>query len=94
MTNGTFTFRVDEKLKEEAIQLFESLGMSLSSAINIFLKQSVLKKKFPCSIDLDIIKGYENTYPQGFFDLFGSGKDLDIEEPKELSFEMDKREDM
>ena len=89
MTNGTFTFRVDEKLKEEAIQLFEPLGMSLSSAINI-----VLKKKFPCSIDLDIIKGYENTYPQGFFDLFGSGKDLDIEEPKELSFEMDKREDM
>lgn len=92
MTNGTFTFRIDEKLKEEATQLYESLGMSLSSAINIFLKQSVLKKKFPCSIDLEVINGYENTYPKGFFDLFGSGKDLDIVEPKELSFNMDKRE--
>ena len=92
MTTETFTFRIDEKLKQEASQMFDSLGMSLSSAINIFLRQSVLKKKFPCSIDLEIINNYENSYPKAFFDLFGSGKDLDIEEPKELSFKLDKRE--
>ena len=74
MTTGTFTFRINEKLKKDATQLFESLGLSLSSAINIFLKQSVLKKKFPCSIDLEIMKDYENTYPKDFFSLFGSGK--------------------
>ncbi len=94
MTTSTFTFRIDENLKQEATQIFESLGMSLSSAINIFLRQSVLKKKFPCSIDLEIMKNYENTYPKGFFSLFGSGKDLDIKEPKELSFKLDKRENV
>ena len=46
MTTGAFTFRINEKLKKDATQLFESLGLSLSSAINIFLKQSVLKKNF------------------------------------------------
>ena len=84
----------DEKLKEEATNLYDSLGLSLSSAINIFLRQSVLKKKFPCSIDLEIMKDYEKTYPKGFFKLFGSGKNLDIEEPLELSYKLDKREDM
>ena len=92
MTTDTFTFRIDKKLKNDATKLYESLGLSLSSAINIFLRQSVYKKKFPCSIDLEVMKDYETTYPKGFFDLFGSGKDLDIEEPKELSFNLDKRE--
>ncbi|MBR0039666.1 MAG: type II toxin-antitoxin system RelB/DinJ family antitoxin [Lachnospiraceae bacterium] len=94
MNSGTFTFRIDEKLKREATSLYESLGMSLSSAINIFLKQSVLKKRFPCSIDLEVMDDYKKTYPKGFFELFGSGKDLDIEEPKELQFKFDKREDV
>ena len=92
MESATFTFRTEKKLKEEATTLYENLGISLASAINMFLKQSVLKKKFPCSIDLEIAKNYENTYPKSFFKLFGSGKDLDIEEPKELSFNNDKRE--
>ena len=94
MNTSTFTFRIDEKLKEEATNLYDSLGLSLSSAINIFLRQSVLKKKFPCSIDLEIMKDYEKTYPKGFFKLFGSGKNLDIEEPLELSYKLDKREDL
>ena len=40
------------------------------------------------------MKDYENTYPKDFFSLFGSSKDLDIEEPDELSFDLDKREIM
>ncbi len=40
------------------------------------------------------MKDYEKTYPKGFFKLFGSGKNLDIEEPLELSYKLDKREDM
>lgn len=92
MESTTFTFRLEKRLKEEAAALYENLGIGLSSAINMFLKQSVLKKKFPCSIDLEIANSYENTYPKNFFKLFGSGKNLDIEEPKELSFKNDKRE--
>ena len=46
------------------------------------------------TIDLEVMDDYKKTYPKGFFELFGSGKDLDIEEPKELQFKFDKREDV
>lgn len=88
------TFRTDEKLKNEASSIFDSLGLNLSTAINIFLKQAVLKKTFPCPIDYEIGKDYTYTYPKVFFELFGSGKNLGLdEEPKELPWEYDaKRE--
>ena len=31
----------------------------------------------------------KNTYPKNFFKLFGAGKDLDIEEPKDLDVRLD-----
>ena len=94
MAATTFTFRTDEKLKNEASKLYDSLGLNLSVAINMFLKQSVIKKKFPCSLELEVAKDYANTYPEEFFSLFGSLKDFDLEEPKELSFKYDKREEL
>ncbi len=39
--------KIDPKLKQEAQELFESLGLSLSSAINIFLRQSVREQAIP-----------------------------------------------
>ena len=33
--------KIDPKLKQEAQELFESLGLNLSAAINMFLPQSV-----------------------------------------------------
>ena len=87
MANATVTFRTDETLKKQASELFEGLGMNLSVAINMFLKQAVEQQKFPCSLELDITKDMSATYPRGFFELFGTGKDLGMdEEPDELSF--------
>lgn len=40
-------FRVDEHVKEEADELFGHLGLSLSSAITIFLKQSISHRGIP-----------------------------------------------
>ena len=37
---------------------------------------------------------YSKTYPDKFFSLFGSLKDYDIEEPKEIPFEYDRREEL
>ena len=39
--------KIDPKLKQEAQELFESFGLSLSSAINIFLRQSVREQAIP-----------------------------------------------
>ena len=39
-------------------------------------------------------KDYSNTYPDCFFSILGSLKDYDIEEPNEIPFEYDKREEL
>ena len=41
MANINVTIRIDEDLKEEADQLFDDLGMSFTTAINVFVKQSL-----------------------------------------------------
>jgi len=44
---------MDRRLKEEADSLYNELGMSLTTAITIFVKQSVRQKKIPFEITLD-----------------------------------------
>ena len=39
--------KIDPILKQESQVLFESLGLSLSAAINIFLRQSVREQAIP-----------------------------------------------
>ena len=48
----SFSVRLDSKLKAEAEELFAELGLSLGSAMNIFLRQSVRVKGLPFSIRL------------------------------------------
>ena len=44
--------RIDENLKKQAVELFGQLGMDLSSAMNIFLRQCVLRGGLPFSVEL------------------------------------------
>lgn len=84
----TITFRTDEEIKRQASELFDSLGMTLSTALNIFMRQAIAQRRFPCSVDYEIAENYKGTYPQGFFDLFGTGAGLGLdEEPEELESE-------
>ena len=43
-------FRIDDRVKHEADELFDNLGLSLSAAITIFIKQSISRRGFPFSI--------------------------------------------
>lgn len=45
---------MDSKLKEEAEKLFSQLGMNLSTAFNIFVRQSLREKRIPFNISCDI----------------------------------------
>ena len=101
MNNKTMTvaFRTTPEIKNKAESLFNSLGMSLSSAIDMFLHQAVKENRYPCSLDSKIvssrIQDMSSTYPAGFFDLFGAVPDFDIDEPEELDFNLDsKREQL
>lgn len=82
---STLTIRVDEKIKKEASDIYESCGLNLSSAINMFLRQTVIRRKFPLAIESEISEDYSYTYPKGFFDLCGA-LDEDID-PKDLPLE-------
>lgn len=54
MKSVNVTFRVDEDLKKQADALFSDLGMSLSTAFNIFLKQSVREQRMPFVISRNV----------------------------------------
>ena len=42
--------RIDENLKKQATELFSQLGMDMSSAMNIFLKQCVMRGGLPFEV--------------------------------------------
>ena len=44
------TIRLDKEVKENAERLFNDLGMNLSTAINIFARQSLRQGKIPFEI--------------------------------------------
>lgn len=55
MNNSTtnITIRMDAELKKQAEQLFSELGMNMTTAFNIFLRQAVRQQKIPFEISLD-----------------------------------------
>lgn len=90
MNNAILTIRTDKNLKEKATEIFENLGMNLSTAVNMFLKQTVIKQTFPCDIEaLTAIKDAKNTYPKGYFKLFGAGKNLDLSSIEDINISND-----
>lgn len=45
--------RVDDKLKKEATEVFSELGLDMTTAVKLFLKQSVLTRSIPFELKLD-----------------------------------------
>ncbi len=43
--------RIDAGVKKQASELFEELGLGMSTAINIFLKQCILRGGLPFSVE-------------------------------------------
>ena len=51
MATVSTNIKIDVQTKKEAQELFKELGMSLSTAINIFLKQSIRERGIPFYIE-------------------------------------------
>ena len=45
--------RVDDDLKKEATAIFNELGLDMTTAVKLFLKQSVLTRSIPFDVKLD-----------------------------------------
>lgn len=52
-TTTNITIRMDSELKAEADELFNALGMNLSTAFNIFVRQALREGGIPFEIKLD-----------------------------------------
>jgi DNA-damage-inducible protein J len=46
------SIRLDRELKDQADQIFSAMGMSLTTAITVFVRQVVRQKKIPFEISL------------------------------------------
>lgn len=51
--NVSMNIRVDEGIRAEAESIFEQLGLTMSGAVNMFLRQVVREKAVPLSMELD-----------------------------------------
>ena len=51
MATVNTSIKIDEETKKEAQKLFKDLGLSLSTTINIFLKQAIREKGIPFYIN-------------------------------------------
>lgn len=52
MSTVAKNFRIDSRLNEQATDLFNRLGLSMSQAFSLFLQQAVLHRGLPFKIEL------------------------------------------
>ena len=55
MPTTNVTIRMDTKLKEEAEELFNDLGLNMSTALNAFVKQAVREQRIPFVISRNVL---------------------------------------
>ncbi|MDO5732567.1 MAG: type II toxin-antitoxin system RelB/DinJ family antitoxin [Eubacteriales bacterium] len=53
MPTTNISIRMDADIKKEAEQLFSEMGMNISTAFNIFVRQAIRERAIPFQIHLD-----------------------------------------
>ena len=52
MATSPTQIRIDATVKQQATALFDSLGLDMSGAVNIFLRQCILRGGLPFAVEL------------------------------------------
>jgi len=68
MPNTTYNIRIDKQIRDEADALYKSMGLTLSSAINLFLKQSIIQGRLPIN-DVITEPHYVNSLLNDAFEI-------------------------
>lgn len=53
MSTTSMNIRMDSALKRQAQELFAALGMDMTTAVNIFLRQSIQRQGLPFEVTLN-----------------------------------------
>ena len=68
-------FRIDDDVKQDADALFDRLGMTLSTAITVFLRQSIARRGLPFEVTEDPFCSPSNqAYLRNWSRLRGRGQ--------------------
>ena len=54
MSSTNMNIRMDTGIKKQAEQLFEQFGLNMTTAVNMFLRQSVRQQAIPFALKLEI----------------------------------------
>ena len=54
MSTTSMSIRVDNDIKEKAKKIFNALGLDMSTAVNAFLRRSVIENGLPFELTLDV----------------------------------------
>lgn len=68
----TMTIRMNQQVKQKAQNIFAELGMDMTTAINVFLRQVIYKNGFP----FDVVLPTPNDVTVGAMDDAEGGQDL------------------
>lgn len=53
MQNTSITIRTDKEIKDKVKNLYAALGMDLTTAVNVFFRQSLIHNGMPFELTLD-----------------------------------------
>ena len=54
MTTTNLNIRTDKEIKDQAEAIFSSLGLNMTTAVNMFLRTAIRKNGIPFALKLDI----------------------------------------
>lgn len=54
METTTLNIRTDKEIKVKAEQIFDALGLNMSTAVNIFLRQAIRENGIPFEVKLSV----------------------------------------
>ena len=72
MSTTTMTVRMDKEVKTQAQHIFGELGMDMTTAINVFLRQAIRHNGFP----FDVRISTPNKVTQQVLDDIAPGRNL------------------
>lgn len=52
MESANINVKVDREVKEQAVQVLSELGLNLSTAVNMFLREVVRERRLPLDLSL------------------------------------------
>ena len=54
MESTNLNIRTDKEVKAQAEKIFEALGLNMTTAVNIFLRQAIRERGIPFEVKLDV----------------------------------------